>query len=608
MRPDLLLSRASARLIHHTAARPSCAWTVLRGGGRGGVCANFMLSATVRGPEANCRPPAPGRAIGSICASRSNAGASCESGGTREEVAVDNCLGTSTSLWPLCCEWSGNISNARVGVHCEERVLGVRAELDQRDIGPPSRGHRPDLLDIHLARDHLVSEPGRDLGEQLEPIPLLVGDQHPTDAGSRVLSHRPKMQPAVHSGLLRGNEARLLFAAPQRNRCRERLRGVRKQPAPRKDPPSRGRPEQGADVGALVELELARGGSETASDVQQATGAPAGSDGRPPPLSPNRPSTCQVSDDRGSGEVRFTRETVAELLAAEAFFWLDLDCPTAADFDVLREAFGFHPLAVEDSEHFEQRAKIDDYDDFVFLVVYGAAAEGDRLVEVHCFYSERFLVTVHRDDCPAFAEIRRRYQQRGEAIDRPSLLLYRIVDGLVDSFFPILAEFDDRIDELENSIFLQASDAQLQEIFQMKRLLVGMRKAVTPQRDSFASMRGGIAQLPGLAEEDEHYFRDVYDHLIRISDLIDSYRDLLTSAMDVYLSTVSNRLNAVMKQLAVIATIFLPLSWLTGFFGQNFGWLTGHIGHWQAFVGVGVGTELAALAILLAFFKRRGWF
>jgi magnesium transporter len=304
----------------------------------------------------------------------------------------------------------------------------------------------------------------------------------------------------------------------------------------------------------------------------------------------------------------FTRETVEELLAARDFFWLDLDRPAAADFEVLRGSFGFHPLAVEDSEHFEQRAKIDDYDDFVFLVVYGASPDDDRLVEVHCFYSERFLVTVHRDDCPAFAEIRRRYQKRDEAIDRPSLLLYRIVDGLVDSFFPILAQFDDRIDELENAIFVQASDAQLQEIFQMKRLLVGMRKAVTPQRDSFAGLRGGIAQLPGLAEEAEHYFRDVYDHLIRISDLIDSYRDLLTSAMDVYLSTVSNRLNAVMKQLAVIATIFLPLSWLTGFFGQNFGWLTSHIGHWQAFVGVGVGTELVALAVLLAFFKRRGWF
>src|SRR5918911_5006949 len=208
--------------------------------------------------------------------------------------------------------------------------------------------------------------------------------------------------------------------------------------------------------------------------------APAGSNGRMTPAPRSGPAICQVSHDRGSSEIGFTPEAVAELLAGGDFFWLDLDQPGSSDFEVLREVFGFHPLAVEDSEHFEQRAKIDDYDDFVFLVVYGASRDGDRLVEVHCFYSDRFLVTVHRDDCPAFAEIRRRYQQRDEAIDRPSLLLYRIVDGLVDSFFPILAEFDDRIDELENAIFRQASDAQLQEIFQMKRLLVGMRKAVTP--------------------------------------------------------------------------------------------------------------------------------
>jgi magnesium transporter len=330
--------------------------------------------------------------------------------------------------------------------------------------------------------------------------------------------------------------------------------------------------------------------------------------GRAPPSQRSGPSTCQVSHDGGSSEIRLTREAVAELLASGGFFWLDLGQPDARDFEVLREAFGFHPLAVEDSEHFDQRAKIEDYDDFVFLVVYGASPDDDRLVEVHCFYSERFLVTVHRDDCPAFAEIRRRYQKRDDALDRPSLLLYRIVDGLVDSFFPILADFDDRIDELEDAIFQHADDRQLQEIFRMKRLLVGMRKAITPQRDAFASLMGGIAEFPGLTEEDEHYFRDVYDHLIRISDLIDSYRDLLTSAMDVYLSTVSNRLNGVMKQLAVIATIFLPLSWLTGFFGQNFGWLTGHVEHWQAFVGLGVGTEVVALAILLVFFKRRGWF
>jgi magnesium transporter len=142
----------------------------------------------------------------------------------------------------------------------------------------------------------------------------------------------------------------------------------------------------------------------------------------------------------------------------------------------------------------------------------------------------------------------------------------------------------------------------------MKRLLVGMRKAITPQRDAFARLMGGVAELPGLNDEDERYFRDIYDHLIRISDLIDSYRDLLTGAMDVYLSTVSNRLNSVMKQLTIIATIFLPLSWLTGFFGQNFGFEVKHITGWGTFAALGLGTELVALAMLLVYFKRRGWF
>jgi magnesium transporter len=238
--------------------------------------------------------------------------------------------------------------------------------------------------------------------------------------------------------------------------------------------------------------------------------------------------------------------------------------------------------------------------------VYGASPDADRLVEVHCFYSERYLVTVHRDEAPAFQELRRRYAQL-QRIEHPGRLLYRIIDGLVDSFFPILAELDDRIDELEDRTFLNASEAELQELFALKRLLVGMRKTITPQRDLFASLAPRVSELPAMTQEDERYFRDVYDHMIRISDLIDTYRDLLSSSMDVYLSTVSNRLNIVMKQLAAIATVFLPLTFLTGFFGQNFGWLVGHIGGWPEFIGIGLGTELLAVAGVVALFKRRGW-
>jgi magnesium transporter len=320
------------------------------------------------------------------------------------------------------------------------------------------------------------------------------------------------------------------------------------------------------------------------------------------------PNKCTVVHSSGSEEMHFSRENVEKLLARDSFFWIDVDQPVGEDFTILRDVFKFHPLAVEDAEHFDQRSKLDEYDDFVFLVVFGANPDDDRLVEVHCFYSEKFLVTVHRDEAPAFTDVRKRYVKRAKPVDDPGRLLYEIIGALVDSFFPILADFDDRIDELENQTFLNANDEQLQEIFQMKRLLVGMRKAVSPQRDMFASLSGGIAELPGMSADDERYFRDIYDHLIRISDLIDTYRDLLTSSMDVYLSTVSNRLNSVMKQLTVMATVFLPLTFITGFFGQNFGWMVGHIGSPWAFFGLGIGAEIATVAGLFTLFKKRGWF
>ena len=134
-----------------------------------------------------------------------------------------------------------------------------------------------------------------------------------------------------------------------------------------------------------------------------------------------------------------------------------------------------------------------------------------------------------------------------------------------------------------------------------------MRKVIAPQRDLFPRSSSGSSAFPGMTDDDQRYFRDVYDHLIRISDMVDTYRDLLTGAMDVYLSTVSNRLNGVMKQLAIIATVFMPLTFLTGFFGQNLGWMVGHVGGLGHFLVFGIGLELMTLAIVLGYFCRRGW-
>jgi magnesium transporter len=151
-----------------------------------------------------------------------------------------------------------------------------------------------------------------------------------------------------------------------------------------------------------------------------------------------------------------------------------------------------------------------------------------------------------------------------------------------------------------------ATNEQLQEMFAMRRRLVALRRVVSPQRDLMAGVGHGTIELPDVDEEGERYFRDIYDHLIRVSDMIDSYRDLLASSMDVYLSTVSNRLNLVVKRLTVIATIALPLIVITGFFGQNFGFLVEHVESWPAFLGLGIVLPLAAVVALLVILRRRG--
>jgi magnesium transporter len=308
-------------------------------------------------------------------------------------------------------------------------------------------------------------------------------------------------------------------------------------------------------------------------------------------------------------ESRLNREDAERLLAGGSFFWIDLHRPSAEDFTILRDVFRFHPLALEDSEHFDQRPKIEEYDDVVFLVLYGAVPDDGRLVEVHCFYSERFLVTIHRDTVPAVSDVRRRYEAGTRSAEDPIWLTHRFVDALVDSFIAILAGFDDRIEDIEDRAFRDVADErQLQEISSLKRTLVRMRKVVESQRDVFASLVSGVVELPGMTHEAERYFRDTHDHLIRISGLIDTYRDLLTASTDVFLSTVSNRQNAVMKQLTVISTVFLPLSFISGFFGQNFGWMVDHLGGWPAFAALGIGLELVAVLLMVVFFKRRSWF
>jgi len=306
---------------------------------------------------------------------------------------------------------------------------------------------------------------------------------------------------------------------------------------------------------------------------------------------------------------RIDERAIEALIARDEFFWLDLVDPTPEQLAGLAQRFGWHPLALEDMQHFRQRPKLDRYGDHMLLVFYGAREVGDDapdVIEVHLVVSGGWVVTLRHDGCDALDELRARLP--AQTATGEQFVVYRILDTLTDTFFPVLEEIDDAIDELEDAIVLGPDDEQLQRIFHLKRSLVTLRRIVTPQRDLAARTIEDLAELPGLDPGTRDYFRDVYDHLIRVSDMVDSYRDLLTGAMDVYLSTVSNRTNAVMKQLTLVATIFLPITALTGFFGQNFGWLVLHVRSLWAFLAFGVGGIVLSSAILFLWFKRGRFF
>lgn len=319
-----------------------------------------------------------------------------------------------------------------------------------------------------------------------------------------------------------------------------------------------------------------------------------------------------ISDDTdggtGSGARTITdpdADTVAATLRSGQRFWLDLGENDEPVLALLGDTFGFHPLAVEDVEHFEQRPKIDTYDDFVVLVAYGLAADGTP-VEVHCFLRDSYLVTVHRAPVDGVTTALARLR-RDSAMPSPITLLYRVLDAMVDGYFPQLDAFDEAIDTLQDDILRRPSDAQLGTLFDLKRRLIRIRRLTTDQRDMIAEVLTGTREIPGFSTDAERYYRDIYDHLARLAQTADGYRDLLSSALDTHLSTTSNRLNVVMKQLAIIATIFLPMSFLTGFFGQNFGWMTDRIGGAPVFWIAGVALQVAVAVALLAMFRRMGW-
>ena len=325
---------------------------------------------------------------------------------------------------------------------------------------------------------------------------------------------------------------------------------------------------------------------------------------------PNRPSGTRtlVTTKRTVGHPD-TEAVVAALANAEhEGFWLDVEAPDNDDYQLLDKVFRFHPLTIEDVRHQNQRPKLEEYPGYAFLVLFQAelgTGEDVQFVELHVFLAKDYLVTVHNHPSPALRALTQRLGESPELCrGDPGFIAYLVLDEVIDSMFPILERLDERIDDLEARIVLRG-DFLLAEINQFKRRVIELRRHLGAERDVFQRLI--THSLDFRSEELTLYWRDVYDHLVRQYETADSLRDLLSNATDIHISLASNRLNNTMKALTVIASLFLPLTFLTGFYGMNFAFLTQVLETPRLAFAVGILTMVISIAVQLYYFRRRGW-
>lgn len=304
----------------------------------------------------------------------------------------------------------------------------------------------------------------------------------------------------------------------------------------------------------------------------------------------------------------------------KAVFWLDMSKPTDEELFYLDEVFGFHPLAIEDSIQYSQRPKIESYrhtgevcnEAYFYMVIHGpdleTFRENLRTKELDMFVSARYLVTIHEEEHRSIQNVRSRaaadpYLVLDGGID---MLLHQILDLLVDNYTPILDYLQEQIDQLEEQAATDPTPELLPRIAQKKRELLDFRRIIGPQREVLAQLTRG--EVPFIRESTRVYLRDVLDHLVRAVEMIELYRDLIVGARDIYMSSVSNNLNKVMKALTIITVTALPATVITSFYGQNFeSPVFRRILHSEAGFWVSMGVIVAFIVGLLAMFRRWRW-
>jgi magnesium transporter len=313
------------------------------------------------------------------------------------------------------------------------------------------------------------------------------------------------------------------------------------------------------------------------------------------------------------------RELSQYLQQREGVVWIDLEDPQEAEEETLLiSLLDLHPLSIEDCQRGRDEEghlpKVEDFDDYLFIIFnpveYVSVEDNGRkkleikTSQVSAFLSNKILVTHHykpqRSIVYAAQMVAKNPQTLGKG---PDFLFHLIIDEIVDNYTPILDQLDDTIDLMEDEVFHTPTQESMVEILNLKRNIMTIRRVAVYQREMLNRLSRGEFSL--ITQDETIYYRNVYDHLVRMSDLADSYRDMVAGLLDAYLSVTSNRLNQVMKVLTIISTIFLPLSVITGFFGMNFRVIPLADMEW----GMGITALFMAVVALgmLWIFKRRKW-
>ncbi|MFC5404960.1 magnesium/cobalt transporter CorA [Cohnella soli] len=290
-----------------------------------------------------------------------------------------------------------------------------------------------------------------------------------------------------------------------------------------------------------------------------------------------------------------------------AWYWIDFDSPTEDEIRLLEEFFGFHPLAVEDCLHFLQRPKVDHYDDDVhFFVLHSLNQETLEVDEVDFFLGPRGIVTFHLASSQEIEEV-------GEALEKivtrdgidQAYVAYMLLDKLVDHYFPVLYKIEDQLNDLEA---LGEKDADIQsltsQVYDIRSDLLRIRRTVFPMRDLLYRIINSN-KIPGVSQR-LAYFTDIYDHLLKLTEMIESNREMTADLRDSYNSLRSNRMNAIMKTLTVMTTIFMPLTFIAGVYGMNFIHMPELQWRWGYFIVLGIMALLGAG--MYGWFKIKGWF